>query len=308
MKSEIMYQPMLARSADPFTDKDWIFEVKWDGTRAISYINCRATFINRRGANITYRYPELQITDNVTRPCVLDGEIVVLVQGNPSFSNLQRREHIDDPFKIQVLSTQLPAVYIVFDILKVDDRNLTQTPLLERKRILQQTVSESERLLICPFIQEKGENYFKAVIESGFEGIMAKKKDSLYYPGKRSGYWLKIKRTTTADCIIGGFTQGEGVRESTFGALVLGVGCPLEFVGKVGSGFTEDDLTHISNLLTQIETDENPFSAPVPVDKIHFVKPEYVCEVKYQQITHDNKLRAPVFLRMRYDKNPAECI
>lgn len=302
-----MYQPMLARSADPFTDKDWIFEVKWDGTRALCSINDEATFINRRGVNITYRYPELQITDSVASPCVLDGEIVVLVQGIPSFSDLQRREHIDDPFKIQVLSTQLPAVYIVFDMLKINDKDLTRTPLLERKRLLQKTVSESERLLICPYIQEKGEDYFKAVTESGFEGVMAKKKDSIYYPGKRSGYWLKIKKTTTADCIIGGYTQGEGARESTFAALLLGVGCPLEFVGKVGSGFTEDDLTHLFDLLTQIEIDETPFSAPVPLDNIHFVKPEYVCEVKYQQITSDNKLRAPVFLRMRYDKNPTEC-
>jgi bifunctional non-homologous end joining protein LigD len=298
---------MLARSADPFTDKDWIFEVKWDGTRALCFINDGVTFINRRGVDITYRYPELQIADNAASSCVLDGEICVLVQGIPSFSYLQRREHIDDPFKIQVLSTQLPAVYIVFDIVKVDDKDLTRTPLLERKKILQDTVSESERLLICPYIEEKGEDYFKAVSRSGFEGIMAKKKDSLYYPGKRSGYWLKIKKTTTADCIIGGYTQGEGVRESTFGALLLGVGCPLEFVGKVGSGFTEDDLTHLFNVLTQIETDESPFSAPIPLDNIHFVKPLYVCEVKYQQITPDNKLRAPVFLRMRYDKNPSEC-
>jgi bifunctional non-homologous end joining protein LigD len=302
-----MYQPMLARSADPFTDKDWIFEVKWDGTRALCFINYGATFINRRGVNITYRYPELQITDSVASPCVLDGEICVLAQGIPSFSDLQRREHIDDPFKIQVLSTQLPAVYVVFDMLKVDDKDLTRTPLLERKRLLQETVSESERLLICPYIEEKGEDYFTAVTESGFEGIMAKKKDSRYYPGKRSGYWLKIKKTATADCIIGGYTQGEGARESTFGALLLGVGCPLEFVGKVGSGFTEDDLTHLFDLLTQIETEEPPFSAPIPIDNIHFVKPHYVCEVKYQQITPDNKLRAPVFLRMRYDKNPSEC-
>ncbi|MBU7015719.1 MAG: DNA ligase [Theionarchaea archaeon] len=302
------YQPMLARSSGPFTDKDWIFEVKWDGTRAVSYINQKSTFINRRGVNITDRYPELQIEENVTAPCVLDGEIVVLVEGKPSFPDLQRREHIEDPFKIQILSTQLPAVYIVFDILRCDSRDLTQTPLLTRKRILQQTVSESERVLICPYVQEKGEDYFKAVTDSGFEGIMAKKKDSFYYPGKRSGSWLKIKKTLTADCVIGGFTQGEGVREPTFGALVLGVGCPLELVGKVGSGFTDDDLIHISALLTQIETDENPFSTPVPYDTIHFVRPEYVCEVKYQQMTHDKKLRAPVFLRMRYDKTPAECI
>ncbi|MBU6999671.1 MAG: DNA ligase [Theionarchaea archaeon] len=303
-----MYQPMLARSADPFTNPDWIFEVKWDGTRAISYITQKVMFINRRGVDITYRYPELQIKDNVTAPCVLDGEIVVLVRGTPSFADLQRREHIDDPFKIRILSRELPAVYIVFDILERDTIDLTGTPLLERKNILQQTVSESERLLICPYVQEKGGEYFTAATESGFEGIMGKKKDSLYYPGKRSGYWLKIKKTTTADCVIGGFIRGEGVRKSTFGALLLGVGCPLQYVGKVGSGFTEDDLIHIRDLLTQIETDRNPFSTPVPVDDVHFVNPVYVCEVKYQQVTHDNRLRAPVFLRMRYDKSPAECL
>ncbi len=308
-KPKLRLSPMLARSAEAFSDPQWIFEVKWDGTRALCYVNDKMQFINRRGTDITYRYPELETMreDIHCSSCVLDGEIVVLRKGKPSFSDLQKREHTDNTFKIKLLSKQMPVVYIVFDILRLEGTDMVRKPLLERKQIVKETISESSRIMLCPFIEEKGKQYFEVVTEEGFEGVMAKRKDSLYYPGKRSDAWLKIKKTKTIDCVIGGFTEGEGVRKDYFGALLLGVNQPMQYIGKVGTGFTEKDLLKIYGLLKDVETGVNPFMNEIPMENVHFTKPVYVCEVKYLELTGDRKLRAPVFLRLRSDKEPDEC-
>lgn len=301
---------MLAKSAEPFSGKDWIFEVKWDGTRALCYVDEHLQFLNRRNTNITSRYPELhKIRENIEcSSCILDGEIVVLKKGKPSFHDLQRREHTDKPFRIKLLSEQIPAVYIVFDILMLDGKDVTNSPLLERKGMLQRIVSESSRLMLCPYVEGQGKEYYKAVSAEGLEGIIAKRKDSLYHPGKRSDAWLKIKKVRTVDCVIGGFTEGEGARQEHFGALLLGVNQPLQFIGKVGTGFTDEDIRTLYVMLKKRESCVNPFTEKIPFEKIHFVDPVYVCEVKYLELTSDRKLRAPVFLRLRSDKEPEECI
>jgi DNA ligase D-like protein (predicted ligase) len=307
MKRE-QIEPMLARSAEPFSNADWIFEVKWDGTRALCFVDEEVKFLNRRGADITYRYPELQtMKENIGASCILDGEIVVLREGIPSFSDLQKREHLDDPFKIRLLSEEIPAVYITFDVLALRGKDTTRIQLLNRKELLRETVLESPRIIVSPYISEKGKEYFEEAARVGFEGLMAKRKDSLYYPGKRSEAWLKIKKTKTVDCVIGGFTEGEGARRAYFGALLLGVGQPLTFIGKVGTGFSEETLKHVYGMLKDIEIDMNPFSEQILIQNIHFVRPVYVCEVKYQELTKDRRLRAPVFLRLKHDKGPEEC-
>lgn len=308
MNRQQKYEPMLAKSSSPFSDEDWIFEIKWDGTRALCYINDDCTFINRRQTDITHRYPEMDIDKNCDTPCVLDGEIVVLKKGIPSFRDLQKREHLDDAFKIRLLSEKIPAVYVVFDILSVDGQDICGKSLLDRKSQLDKIVSESSHTMVCSYVEEKGEQYYNAVCEKGFEGVMAKRKDSQYFSGKRSDVWLKIKKTTTVDCVIGGFTEGEGKREDYFGALLLGVNpSPLTYVGKVGTGFTDEEVKNMYIMLKNIEIDTSPFSEHVKTEKIHYVKPEKVCEVKYQEITNDNKLRAPVFLRLRPNKPPENC-
>lgn len=301
-------KPMLARTAAPFSDADWIFEIKWDGTRALFFIDTAVQIVNRRNVDITSRYPEFQEVKENTKAssCVLDGEIVILKKGKPSFHDLQRREHIDNSFKIALLSREIPAVYIVFDILNLNGEDTTTMPLMERKSLLKEVISESPHVMISPHVEKKGEQYYKAATERGFEGIMAKRKDSLYFPGHRSEYWLKIKKVKTLDCVIGGFTEGEGDRNKYFGALLLGVNSPLEFVGKVGTGFAEEDLETILVMLKKIETGANPFTEPI-TDRPHFVAPVHVCEVKYLELTDDKKLRAPVFVRLRPDKSPEEC-
>ncbi|MGD2250539.1 MAG: non-homologous end-joining DNA ligase [Candidatus Methanofastidiosia archaeon] len=309
MNTEKLYEPMLAKSSPPFSGEDWIFEIKWDGTRALCYVNETATFYNRRKTDITHRYPELTIAQNCGISCILDGEIIVLKNGLPSFRDLQKREQVDNAFKITLLSENIPAVYVVFDILAVDGQDIINTPLMERKSYINHIVSESPRLMICPYIEGKGDHYYNAVTEKGFEGVMAKRKDSLYFPGKRSGAWLKIKKTKTVDCVIGGFTEGEGNRKEYFGALLLGVNpFPLAYVGKVGTGFSDEQIKTMYSMLKGIETHISPFSENVPIQKIHYVNPVTVCEVKYQEITNDKKLRAPVFLRLRTDKPPEDCV
>lgn len=302
-------KPMLAKSAEPFSGTDWIFEVKWDGTRALCFVDGKIQLMNRRKTDITYRYPELQDMRKGIKAssCILDGEIVVLQKGKPSFQNLQKREHTEDSFKIKLLSEEIPAVYIVFDVLALNGKDLQKKKLLQRKDILKEIISESSHIMLSPYIEGEGKKYFAAVSEAGFEGIMAKRKDSLYYPGKRSETWLKIKKTKTVDCVIGGFTEGGGARKAYFGALLLGVNQPLQFIGKVGTGFTDKDLKKIYRMLEKIETDTTPFSNQVLVENAHFVEPLHVCEVKYLELTHDHKLRAPVFLRLRPDKEPEEC-
>lgn len=301
--------PMLARSADPFSDPDWIFEIKWDGTRAICYIDETVHFINRRHADITHRYPEFSSISHIVQAdsCILDGEIVVLREGIPSYRDLQKRDHSEDPFKISLLSHSLPAQYVIFDILRLNGEDMMREHLLTRKKTLRSVLTPSSQIMLSPYVEEKGESYFTATVQAGFEGIMAKKKGSVYEPGVRSDSWLKIKKTHTLDCVIGGFTEGEGVREETFGALLLGVNYPLEYIGKVGTGFTQADLEHLSTVLTPLERKQSPFTTRVNVKKVHYVDPVYVCEVKYVELTHDNRLRAPVFLRLRSDKNPEEC-
>ncbi|MBU7018387.1 MAG: DNA ligase [Theionarchaea archaeon] len=305
----VQVTPMLARSHHPFSDADWIFEVKWDGTRAVCFINKKVKLINRRHTDITHRYPELQtIKDRITASsCILDGEIVVLKKGLPSFHDLQKRE-IDNPLKISILSKQIPAVYVVFDIMALNGKDITKEPLLERKTCLRRITTDSSYIMVSPYIKGKGKEYFEAATEKGFEGVMAKNIHSLYYPGQRSAFWLKIKKTNTQDCVVGGFTEGEGARKAYFGALLLGVNQPLEFIGKVGTGFSDEDLKAITVLLKKTETGENPFLQEIKRGNIHFVNPLHVCEVKYLELTRSRKLRAPVFVRWRHDKAPEECI
>jgi bifunctional non-homologous end joining protein LigD len=295
--------------------KDMIFEIKFDGTRAICYKKGRKIkFLNRRKAWIEYRYPELQeIWKNIKKDCVLDGEIVVFnKKGLPDFNILQEREHIEDEIRIKLLSKIYPAKYIVFDVLEVEGKDIRNLPLLERKRILEKLVEDREYIKKSIYT-ENGKELWKFVKERDLEGVMAKVKNSPYL-GKRSSYWLKIKTFKSIDCVVGGFTEGKGKRSETLGALLVGVwkGKELHYLGRVGTGFDDNKLKALKNMLTRIETSTCPFSdfdEPLSIRRIsHFVKPEIVVEVKYLEFTKDTKLRAPVFLKIRSDKKPEECV
>ncbi|MGV8126441.1 MAG: non-homologous end-joining DNA ligase [Methanothrix sp.] len=302
-------KPMLAVSGQPFDSPDWIFEPKIDGTRSIALVSSgRARLYNRRSLEITYRYPELeQALAGSCTGCILDGEIAVFADGKPSFHSLAQRDHQSQPMRIEYLSQALPASYVVFDILYAGGKSLLDLPLRERKQILLQEFQESEEVSIIDFFSARGVDYFSAALKMGIEGIMAKRLASPYQPGKRSQDWIKIKKSLKLDLVVGGYIPGKGERSSYFGGLLLGAYDQglLQYIGRVGSGFTEAELAEISSSLACRDT--SPFVNPPDRPDIRWTEPLMVVQVSALEITPEGHLRAPVFLRRREDKEPAEC-
>ncbi|MCZ7393414.1 MAG: non-homologous end-joining DNA ligase [Candidatus Methanoperedens sp.] len=304
------YKPMLARPAEePFSSDNWVFEVKWDGIRAISYIGEKLSIRSRNQKELIDNFPELSELNDLTRDTVLDGEIVVMKDGKPDFQTLIQRMQNTKPGDIKYMSIKFPATYIIFDILEKDGEELVDIPLLERKRILKNSVKEGKFVVLSLFVEETGVAYYRAALEKGLEGIMAKKKQSSYEPGKRSNNWLKIKQVKTCDCVIFGYTRGEGNREKTFGALILGLydAAGPVFIGKVGTGFSQEDMEDMKQSLDKLKVEEETLPGVDMDREITWLRPAVVCEVGYQSITDDGKLRIPVLKRFREDKDPFEC-
>ena len=309
MNQSHSYKPMFAKEADrPLSGKDWIFEIKWDGFRALAFVNQEVHLVSRNGKDLTDNFPELRELKQLTNNVVLDGEIVIIKDGKASFQAVQERGKAVKPRDIQTERTTSPAQYVVFDILEKDGKSLTNLYLIERKKILEESVREGEHVVISDFIVEKGKEYYAAAVEKGIEGVMAKRMDSLYYPGLRSEAWLKLKKLKLCDCVIFGYTQGTGIRSKTFGALILGLynkGKPV-FVGKVGTGFTEETLETLSTTFKTLDVEKAAFQTGIS-DEITWLKPKLVVEIIYQIVTRNGKLRMPRFRGLRKDKRPAEC-
>jgi len=305
--------PMLAVKGKPFSNDKYIYEIKWDGTRCIAFVdveNKRLRMQNRRFHEISYRYPELDFFDFLNESAIIDGEIVVLKDGKPSFYHLQEREHTDSKLRINVLSKRLPATYFAYDVLYTQSNGwIMNLPLIERRRILEEISANTNRILISDYIRGRGEEFYKRAVELGLEGIMAKKAESTYKPGRRSREWIKLKKAQTADCVIVGWMEGEGGRENSFGSLVLALkdGERFKYVGRVGTGFDFRFLESFIEKLKAIETDKPVIEEREFPRRVHWVKPKYVCEVEFLEFTNSGKLRAPVFLRLREDKSVEEC-
>ncbi|RLA85914.1 MAG: DNA ligase [Deltaproteobacteria bacterium] len=297
--------PMLAQRADaPFDSDDHIYEIKWDGTRCLLfYRRGELRLQNRRLLDITQRYPELvrEIPRSLPQGgVILDGELVVLRDGRPHFPSLQEREHVIDSVKAELLSRELPATYIAFDILYVEGQEVTKNPLMERKALLEEMVTESEFLILSRYVEKEGRAFYREVVQRGFEGAMAKRKDSPYLIGKRSRFWLKIKPRDRQICYIIGYTEGQGERKGTFGALILASreGEGWAFRGKVGSGFSLEDLERLRELLEPLRVDSPPIEGVPRIRGARWVKPVYRCEVVFQEPSTKGKFRAPVFRRL----------
>ena len=302
-----MRRPMLAFQGSKLdlARKGFIFEPKLDGTRALCYKDgAHLRFINRRDHEMTPRYPEFDFANLIrAQTCVLDGEVVVFDgQGNPSFRLLQKREQAA-PGMYALRSGQHPATYIVFDILEIDGRDVTGQPLSERKKLLEATVKENDHLRRIVYTPD-GQKLWDLIYPKGIEGVMAKRVDGAYEEGKRSTSWLKIKTVITIDCVIVGFTHERRAISSL--ALGVYVGKDLQFVGRVGTGFTEDFLANLRKTLDGISVPDPPVVNP-PEGETEWVRPEIVCEVEYLEFTSNYHLRAPVFRRLREDKRPEEC-
>jgi len=304
------YEPMLAKVADrPFNSEDWIFEVKWDGIRAITYINGELSIRSRNDKELRHNFPELEELKTLAENSVIDGEIVVMKGGKADFQLLSERSKTASFQDIKYLSEESPATYVVFDLLEKDDRPLVDFPIVERKTLLKKYVREGRHVVLSTFVEKEGEAYYEAALAKGVEGIMAKKKDSLYEAGVRSGNWLKIKRTLTCDCVIFGYTLGKGARKSVFGALILGLfskAVPV-YVGKVGTGFSQENMKSMLKVFGPLKVEDETLRGVDIPEKIVWLRPEVVCQVAYQNVTKDGRLRMPRFCGLRSDKLPAEC-
>jgi bifunctional non-homologous end joining protein LigD len=312
---------MLATSIDtPFDASDWLFEIKWDGYRAITFIeNGKARLVSRNQNDLTPRYPELKDLPKFVKAknAILDGEVVALdAEGRASFSLMQQRTGFRPGGRRGEANADVLVLYYAFDLLYLDGYDLRKLPLEERKKKLLSIIVAGDALRYSDHYEQQGKALFKVAEQKGLEGILAKKRDSIYQE-RRSSEWLKIKIRHRMECVIGGYTEPEGSR-AHFGSVVLGLydkQAHLIHVGQAGSGFTQKSLAEIWKLLKKLETKQNPFYGEVEaLRKVYWVKPELVAEIEYAEWTDGAtsgsgpKLRAPVFLGLRDDKSPKECL
>ncbi|MBV8171704.1 MAG: non-homologous end-joining DNA ligase [Candidatus Eremiobacteraeota bacterium] len=308
----IIKQPMLPTLVDaPFDGDAWLFEVKWDGIRAICTIARKGSYelISRNQLSLNAKFPELQGLESDFRaaPLVIDGEIVSIdARGRSSFQRLQRR------FKSGGSRAQGHIVYAVFDLLYDGKRDLRSAPLNERKAALARVLKpNATHVMLSKDVVGSGKRLFKEAQRRALEGIVAKRRDSTYQE-RRSRDWLKIKTHLEQEFVIGGWTDPRGARKQ-FGALLLGVHerGKLAFCGAVGTGFDGDTLAQVMGKLRPLSSKACPFdpAPPPPIARTaHWVKPRLVCEVKFGEWTADGILRQPVFLGLRTDKDAKDVV
>lgn len=298
-KLSSFFEPMKAQLSDlpPFDNADWIFEIKWDGYRAIAETNANGNRLySRNGLTFDKAYPKVfDALKKIKKKVVIDGEIVVFDEkGKPNFQKLQNYRS-NDKYIIQ---------YYVFDILFLDGKDVTNLSVTERKTILKKTLPNSEVILYCDHVDTDGKALFREMKKMNLEGMIAKRKTSKYYIGKRTSDWLKIKNVQTQEAIIVGFTEPKGSR-SSFGSLILAVRKrgKLVSVGNVGTGFTDKSLKELHTKLKKLIRKTSPLDVPIKqTPDITWVEPELVCNVKYTEITDDGSIRHPVFQGLRIDK------
>jgi len=290
--------PMLTTAVDkPFLNKEWVFELKLDGYRAISEITSHGIlFYSRNGLSFKERFPSIAAAlKKIKHKAVLDGEVVLLNEHNrPDFQKLQHYES----------NRNLPLVYYVFDLISFDGKDLKHHTLLERKKLLKNLLGKNKVLRYCDHIEEEGIAFFKSVMKENMEGIIAKKADSYYTPAIRSREWLKIKNQQTQEAIIAGYTAPKGSRKY-FGSLLLGQyrRNKLGYIGHAGTGFTESSLKDLMKKMQTYITDKSPFPEKIRANApVTWLKPELVCEVSYTEITRDGMLRHPVYKGLRPEK------
>jgi bifunctional non-homologous end joining protein LigD len=296
-------EPMKAQLSDrpAFDSPDWLFEIKWDGYRAIAEIRRDGNRLySRNGLTFDKAYPKVfESLKKIKKRAIIDGEIVAFDnQGRPSFQKLQNYRS----------NSNVPIQYYVFDILELGGKSLTKLPLIERKKILRKLIPEHNVLRYCDHVENDGKMFFREMQKLDLEGMIAKKKDSRYQMGKRSADWLKIKNIHTQEAVIVGYTDPKGSRQY-FGSLLLAVhdNGKLVSIGNVGTGFTTRTLAEIYKKLVPLKRKTSPLDVPIKeTPDITWVEPVLVCNVKYSEITEDGSVRHPVFQGLRIDKSPKE--
>ncbi|MBC7997735.1 MAG: hypothetical protein IAF58_07320, partial [Leptolyngbya sp.] len=313
-KFPLAIEPMLASSVDkPFTKDGWVFEPKFDGIRAIAYVNDgEVKLLSRRGLDLTSRYPELVEALLLHKiDLIVDGEIVAFDEkGKTSFQLLQRESGARARGVKQDSAKKLPIRFFVFDVLSLNGKSVMKKTFVERKEILKENLIETDDVRRVDDLGSDGNRAFIACLENGLEGVIAKQQNGAYVPGKRVSTWLKLKATKTSEFIVCGYTEGKTPKDNSFGALVLG--CynddgQLMYAGSVGTGFDETTRANLLKMMTPYKISECPFSVrPLTKSVASWLKPKMIVEIKYAEMTMDNKLRMPVFLQVRMDKEPSK--
>lgn len=307
--------PMLAvLSEKNFDSPDYIFEVKFDGMRAVSFLggDGRLSIMSRNQKEQAFRYPELADLAGhlLADEAVVDGEIVALDEGGVSrFQLLQGRINLSGAAEIESAARAIPAFYYIFDLLYLNGRDLTVLPLERRKAILERIFMPRKYIRLSELVPEQGKALFAFAREYGLEGVVAKRRKSGYRQ-KRSRDWLKFKAVQQQEFVIGGFTEPRGGR-AYFGALLLGLyeGNDLKYTGHVGTGFSDQSLEQLHGLMQPLVQPESPFREPPRSNEpARWLKPELVSEVKFAEWTREGLLRQPVFLGLRFDIAPRDCV
>jgi len=312
-------KPMLAVSGQlPADSKDWAFEIKWDGVRAILFVEGgRVRAHSRNDLDVTVSFPELadigQFLGMTT--CIIDGEIVALGEdGRPSFSRLQQRMHVSNQREAKRRSLSDPVTFVAFDLLYVDGHSLLEATYDERRDRLESLHLSGETFITTDSFRDvSGQDILTATVANGLEGVVAKRRSSAYRPGRRSPDWTKVKSFRMQEVVLGAWTDGRGERRDSLGALLLGIPDDggLRYVGKVGTGFSARARAELLGDLKSLATKDNPFVTVLPspdASSAHFVRPERVGEVEFGEWTTAGRLRHPTWRGLRPDKSPQEVV
>ncbi|MHA6781998.1 non-homologous end-joining DNA ligase [Pseudonocardia saturnea] len=295
-------------TADHFSDPDWIFERKLDGVRAVVVRDEHgAALYSRTERSMSRTYPELVEALGRGPALVADGEIVAFDGGQTSFSKLQARIGLADPDRARASGV---AVYLyLFDVMVVDGCDVTRLPLRTRKKLLRRAVAFDDPIRLSTHRNTDGEAFLEQACARGWEGLIAKRADAVYRPGKRSDAWLKFKCVREQELVIGGWTDPSGSRQG-FGALLVGVheGDSLIYAGKVGTGFDDALLRTLRKRFDGLAAERSPFAGSVRVGGAHWLRPELVAQVGFTEWTRDGRLRHPRYLGLRDDKDPRDVV
>ena len=308
-------QPMLARLGGlPRDDGAYGYEVKWDGVRAVAHVDAgHLTLTGRNGTDFTGRYPELRDMAHSlgSRRAILDGEVVAFDdEGRPSFERLQSRMHLASDSQVRRRMREVPVVYLAFDLLWLEGHSTMELPYRDRRRLLDQLELAGPSWRTPAHREGDGEALLKASREQDLEGIVAKRLDSSYEPGRRSSAWVKVLNHGAQDVVVGGYTRGEGGRSASLGALAVGTFDEgrLVYAGKVGTGFTASTLSDLMRRLEPLRRKGSPFDGRQPQKGTVFVEPRLVARVEFREWTRAGTLRAPSFKGLREDIDPEEVV
>jgi len=300
-------KPMLiAQMMEPFDSPDYIYELKLDGIRCIAYLDKTGVELqNKRYLILTPIFPELgEINKQVNKKCILDGELIVSINGKPEFFEVQKRALMKDKFRIKLAAAKHPASFVAYDILYLDGKQVTDLPLMERKELLTKTVKENDRIAVSRYIEEKGTDLYNLTVQQELEGIVAKRKESKYFIDKNTKDWVKIKNLRDDDYVICGYI----LKDKGVASIVLGQfrGSEMIYKGHVTIGVSGQDFQII---LKQPRLKASPFTyIPKGNEAAVWIEPTLVGIVKYMMKSEAGSLRQPIFKGLRDDKTAEECV